>query len=105
MQLNENRKYWQHKNYKSAWYETGRCEPLLFVHGITAYAFIWEKMLPYLESSYSLILIDLSGCGYSGKTLSEGYSLKRYAEILHKFCLEKAPKLTDIIHRFISTNI
>ena len=60
-------------------------EPILLVHGITTYSFIWRNLMPALSSQYDAIAIDLLGCGDSDKPLNESYSIKRHAELMYEF--------------------
>lgn len=57
----------------------GTGPPLLLVHGITTYSFVWRKLLPFLAQSYQVICIDLLGCGASDKPLAPSYSLTEHA--------------------------
>lgn len=68
------------------YYRDGKGETILFVHGITAYSFIWRKIVPYFQEHYDTILIDLLGCGDSDKPLNEDFSLKRQAHLIRDFC-------------------
>lgn len=67
------------------YYRTGSGEPLLLVHGITTYSFIWRRIVPLLKPKYDVITIDLLGCGDSDKPLSLGYSIKDHAKLLLEF--------------------
>ena len=60
----------------------GAGTPLLLVHGITTYSFIWRRILPLLAEQYDVIAPDLLGCGASDKPLSESYALRDHAERL-----------------------
>lgn len=68
-----------------AYYRAGSGEPVLLVHGITTYSFIWRKVAPLLASNYDVIAVDLLGCGDSDKPLTESYALKDHAERLREF--------------------
>jgi len=67
--------------YKSA----GRGEPILLVHGIPTYGFIWRNLLPRLSQNHRVIAVDLLGCGESDKPLDVSYSIKSHAERLIHF--------------------
>lgn len=67
-----------------SWQE-GHGEPVVLVHGITTYSFIWRRIVPLLLGDYQVISIDLLGCGDSAKPLDISYSLPQHAEILHQF--------------------
>jgi len=68
-----------------AYFMRGQGEPLLLVHGITTYSFIWRKLLPLLEERYQIIGVDLLGCGASSKNLDQPYSIKNHARLLQAF--------------------
>lgn len=68
-----------------AYLRVGRGEPVLLVHGITTYSFIWRKIIPILSKDYDVIAIDLLGCGDSDKPLDVSYAIKDHAERLHEF--------------------
>jgi pimeloyl-ACP methyl ester carboxylesterase len=67
------------------YYRGGSGKTIIFIHGITTYSFIWEKMVPYFIENYDVILIDLLGCGDSDKPLNEDFSLKRQAFLIKEF--------------------
>lgn len=68
--------------HELVYYRLGIGEPLLLVHGITTYSFIWHKLIPFLESRYELIIVDLLGCGDSDKSIDVEFSLKKHAAVL-----------------------
>lgn len=68
------------------YYRDGSGETVLFVHGITTYSFIWERLIPFFKEKYDVILIDLLGCGDSDKPLNEDFSLNRQAHLIREFC-------------------
>lgn len=61
------------------WRELGQGEPMLLVHGITTWSFIWEEMIPLLARHYRVLALDLLGCGASSKPLDQSYALKDHA--------------------------
>jgi len=67
------------EGHKLAYYRAGQGEPLLLVHGITTYSFIWRKVIPFLVPHFDVIAIDLLGCGKSDMPLSVSYSIKTHA--------------------------
>jgi pimeloyl-ACP methyl ester carboxylesterase len=72
--------------FRIAFQQAGAGEPLLLVHGITTYSFIWRKLIPLLAPSFQVIAVDLLGCGASDKPLDQSYSLKVHARRLVTFC-------------------
>jgi pimeloyl-ACP methyl ester carboxylesterase len=71
--------------HKLAYQRLGQGEPVLLVHGITTYSFIWRRIIPQLSWEYDVIAVDLLGCGNSDKPLDVPYSLRQHAEILLEF--------------------
>lgn len=67
---------------KIAFLREGEGEPVLLVHGITTYSFIWRKVIPLLAERYEVFAPDLLGCGDSDKPLDVSYSLKAHADRL-----------------------
>jgi pimeloyl-ACP methyl ester carboxylesterase len=68
-----------------AYHRQGKGEPVLLVHGITTYSFIWRNIIPLLSENYVVIAIDHLGCGDSDKPLDLSYAIKDHAERLHEF--------------------
>ncbi len=68
-----------------AFHRKGKGEPVLLVHGITTYSFIWRNIIPPLSKDYDVIAVDLLGCGDSDKPLNVSYAIKDHAERLHAF--------------------
>ena len=60
----------------------GQGEPMLLVHGITTYSFIWRHMVPRLSDTYDVISVDLLGCGESDKPAGVDYSIAAQALML-----------------------
>jgi pimeloyl-ACP methyl ester carboxylesterase len=71
--------------HRLAYHRGGRGEPLLLVHGITTYSFIWRRVAPLLEKHFDVITVDLLGCGDSDMPLDVPYSLDSHADRLREF--------------------
>jgi pimeloyl-ACP methyl ester carboxylesterase len=71
--------------HEMAYYRSGRGEPVLLVHGITTYSFMWRNILPSLAEQYDVIAVDLLGCGASDMPLDISYALTDHADYLHEF--------------------
>jgi len=71
--------------YNLNYFRTGAGEPVLLVHGITTYSFIWRKIVPLLKSKYDIITVDLFGCGDSDKPFDFEYSIKNHSKFLREF--------------------
>lgn len=72
-------------NKTIAYSESGQGDPVILIHGITTYSFIWRKLIPILDKTYRVLAIDLPGCGASSKTIDEPYSIKNHAHMLKAF--------------------
>jgi pimeloyl-ACP methyl ester carboxylesterase len=71
--------------HSMAYHREGKGEPVLLVHGITTYSFIWQRIIPLLSTKYDVIAVDLLGCGDSDMPLDVSYAIKDHAERLHEF--------------------
>ncbi len=73
------------QGHELAFHRQGRGAPLLLVHGITTYSFIWQQLLPLLALNHDVVAVDLLGCGDSDKPLDVSYSVTSHAERLEAF--------------------
>lgn len=73
------------EGHQIAYQQYGAGEPLLLVHGITTYSFIWRKIVPILSPLFQLTTIDLLGCGASDMPLDQSYSLSDHARRIAAF--------------------
>ncbi len=71
--------------HRIAYHRSGSGEPVLLVHGITTYSFIWEPVLPFLVGDFDVISVDLLGCGDSDKPLDTSYAIQDHADRLYRF--------------------
>ncbi|MBX7204420.1 MAG: alpha/beta hydrolase [Bacteroidia bacterium] len=67
-----------------AYTDTGRGEPLVFIHGLASYGSVWQKNISRLKDSYRCIAIDLPGNGRSSKG-DFPFSMFFYAESVVQF--------------------
>jgi len=66
-------------DHELVYYEAGEGTPILFIHGISTYSFIWRKIVPYFLREYRVIVVDLFGCGNSDKRIDISYSIENHA--------------------------
>jgi 2-(acetamidomethylene)succinate hydrolase len=59
--------------------ELGEGPPLLFLHGITASAFVWQPVMELLAGSYHCVAIDQRGHGRSGRPADGRFGAAAYA--------------------------
>jgi len=81
----DNYRYVEIDGLKIAYQREGQGEPMLLIHGITTYSFIWDTLVPDLSTSFDVIAVDLLGCGKSDKPRQADYSPLAQAEIIHNF--------------------
>ncbi len=77
--------YTEIDGFSIAYHRQGSGTPVILIHGITTYSFIWQKIIPGLSRHYDVIAIDLLGCGDSDKPPGTDYSLPAQARIIRKF--------------------
>ena len=73
--------------HRLAFLRAGSGDPVLLVHGITTYSFLWRNVMKALLGRFDLIAPDLLGCGDSNKPLDVSYGLCAHAERLKDFVL------------------
>lgn len=75
------------------YYRAGSGDPMLLIHGITTYSFIWRQLLPDLQQKFDVIVVDLFGCGHSDKPLDISYAIRDHAlylaELIDQLKLKK----------------
>ncbi len=70
------------KGINIAYKKNGEGNPLILLHGIVTYSFVWETVIPFLEKDYTIYSIDLLGCGNTDKSVEVDYSIKNQAELI-----------------------
>ena len=63
-----------------AYRRTGSGEPVLLVHGITTWSFLWDSVGDRLAATQDVVAIDLLGCGHSDKPIDASYALCAHAD-------------------------
>lgn len=71
--------------HRIAYQRVGAGDPVVLVHGITTYSFIWQSVIPFLEKDFDVIALDLLGCGDSDMPLDVSYSIQDHAARLFEF--------------------
>lgn len=83
--------------YDLSYLVEGEGEPVLFIHGITTYSFIWRDLVPLLKDRYQVISLDLLGCGNSAKPLTISYSLRNQADLISQFMVKLGLGKTHVV--------
>lgn len=73
------------QGHELAYHRRGRGAPLLLVHGITTYSFIWQGLFTQLAEHHDVVAVDLLGCGDSDKPLDVSYSVASHVDRLEAF--------------------
>ena len=55
--------------HELAYHRKGSGQPLIMVHGMVAYSFLWDDIADALSENYDVIWLDLLGCGDSDKPM------------------------------------
>lgn len=75
---------------KMAYFESGKGDPIIFLHGNPTSSFLWRNVIPHIEKSGRCIAPDLIGMGDSEKLSGDDSSRYYFAE--HYKYLEKLLK-------------
>ena len=68
-----------------AYHRSGHGTPVLLVHGITTYSFIWDRIREALSEHHEVVAVDLLGCGASDQPLDVDFGIRSQAERLEAF--------------------
>lgn len=69
-------------NFRLAYRRSGTGIPVLLLHGVASYSFLWRPIMAGLVDDFDLIAPDLLGCGASEKPMDEDYSIIAQAELM-----------------------
>lgn len=67
------------------YYQAGKGEDVLLIHGIGASSYIWRFIYKDLSEQYKVTAIDLPGFGFSSKDPSLSYGLDEQVQRLNQF--------------------
>lgn len=67
---------------KMAYVDTGRGDPILFLHGNPTSSYLWRDVIPHVEGLGRCLAPDLIGMGDSGKAPGGSYRLVDHARYL-----------------------
>ena len=70
---------------KLAYWDEGKGQPMLLIHGFGANLYTWRHIAPKLAARHRVISIDLKGFGGSDKPFDEDYSLFDQADLVADF--------------------
>jgi pimeloyl-ACP methyl ester carboxylesterase len=75
----------------------GEGEPVVLLHGIPTWGYLWHLLLPPLAGSYRIYLPDLLGFGYSDKRDGFDRSIARQAEAIDAWMEKVGIKQATIV--------
>ena len=83
-----------------AYVDTGRGNPIVFLHGNPTSAYLWRNIIPHLEGLARCLAPDLIGMGQSGKAPDGSYRFLDHARYLDgRFAsLRLTEKVTLVVH-------
>ena len=83
-----------------AYVDTGKGDPIVFIHGNPTSSYLWRNIIPHLERAGRCIAPDLVGMGDSGKAPSGSYRFVDHARYLDAWFDAVVPtgKLTLVVH-------
>lgn len=83
-----------------AYVDTGKGDPIVFLHGNPTSSYLWRNIIPHLERAGRCIAPDLVGMGDSGKAPSGSYRFVDHARYLDAWFEAVVPtgKVTFVVH-------
>jgi len=83
-----------------AYVDTGKGDPIIFLHGNPTSSYLWRNIIPHLERAGRCIAPDLVGMGDSGKAPSGSYRFVDHARYLDAWFEAVVPtgKVTFVVH-------
>jgi len=83
-----------------AYVDTGKGDPIVFIHGNPTSSYLWRNIIPHLERAGRCLAPDLVGMGDSGKAPSGSYRFVDHARYLDAWFDAVVPtgKLTLVVH-------
>lgn len=68
-----------------SYFEKGKGNPIVLVHGIPTSSFLWRDMIEELSAHGRVIALDLPGFGFSDPPHDGDYGISNYARLLGQF--------------------
>ncbi|HYE91391.1 MAG TPA: haloalkane dehalogenase [Terriglobales bacterium] len=83
-----------------AYVDTGRGDPVVFLHGNPTSSFLWRKVMPHVQGVGRCLAPDLVGMGQSGKAPAGSYRFADHARYLDAWfeALELRERVTLVVH-------
>ena len=80
--------------------DTGRGDPIVFLHGNPTSSYLWRNIIPYLSEQGRCLAPDLVGMGQSGKSRTNAYRFVDHARYLDAWfeALNLTSNVTLVLH-------
>ena len=80
--------------------DTGRGNPIVFLHGNPTSSYLWRNIIPYLRDHARCLAPDLIGMGQSGKSPTQAYRFVDHARYLDAWfeALNLTSNVTLVVH-------
>ena len=78
-------KYMQIDGVALRYKQEGLGRPLILLHGLPTYSYLWRNITPGLTYGNTIYSLDLMGFGLSEKPQNQTYSIETYVSQLTKF--------------------
>jgi haloalkane dehalogenase len=80
--------------------DTGRGDPIVFLHGNPTSSYLWRNIIPYLSEQGRCLAPDLVGMGQSGKSSTSAYRFADHARYLDAWfeALNLTSNVSLVIH-------
>ena len=92
-------------HYKEYSDNTSKREWITFIHGAGGSSAIWKKQIPYFSKAFNLLLVDLSGHGYSTSNFTQNTNDKISFESILNDVLEVLDNLNIKKSHFIGISL
>ena len=89
------------ENKKIAYYEEGKGETIILLHGWPQTSYVWRKVIPYLSKTNHVLAIDLPGLGNSDDI--DSYTTENVSRVLHQFVVDKNIKKFHLVGHDLGT--
>jgi haloalkane dehalogenase len=83
--------------------DTGRGDPIVFLHRNPTSSYLWRNIIPYLSEQGRCLAPDLVGMGQSGKSPTNAYRFVDHARYLDAWfeALNLTSNVTLVIHDWV----
>jgi len=98
-------KYFTYQGKRIFYIREGKGPTLLIIHGYPYSSYEWLEMVNKLSQSYSVVIFDLLGMGFSDKPQAHIYSFKEHADIVNSLLAYLNVSETHILSHDLGVSI